>query len=351
VNTLRVITSLRQVVARLAELLQAPRRKLRLLSGRGKIKADAVSQIGPYTFIIVCRSSGNAGPVGSAAEHVRRAASTMGRKVIPIVAVPYMGEVGRRLCDEAGVAWLDLSGNARIFAPGVRVLIEGRLNRFKRRGRPANPFAPKSSRIARWLLMHSERSVSQRELARSTDVDEGLTSRVVTRLVEDGLLVREAGGGVRPRDPNLLLDAWREAYEFSKHEIVRGHIAARSGGDLLRALAEVLSRRQVAYAVTALAAAWLHARFAGFRLVAVYLPERPSAALVRDIAFREDPRGPNVWLVLPNDEGVFSGVSERDGVRCVHPVQVYLDLKGHPERCLEAAEHLRAQSLRWRKDG
>ncbi len=48
--------------------------------------------------------------------------------------------------------------------------------------------------------------------------------------------------------------------------------------------------------------------------------------------------------------GVFHGVQEVVGVRCVHPVQVYVDLKGHPERADEAAEHLLREHLKWGED-
>ena len=63
------------------------------------------------------------------------------------------------------------------------------------------------------------------------------------------------------------------------------------------------------------------------------------------MAFREESRGESVWLVVPNDEGIFQGALDREGVRCVHPVQVYLDLKNHPERSAEAAEELRRKFL------
>jgi len=56
---------------------------------------------------------------------------------VPVVAVPYMGDLGKRLCAEADVSWFDLSGNADIDAPGLRVLIEGKPNRFVRSGRPS----------------------------------------------------------------------------------------------------------------------------------------------------------------------------------------------------------------------
>ncbi|MGO8930922.1 MAG: hypothetical protein ACLQU3_29035 [Limisphaerales bacterium] len=58
-------------------------------------------------------------------------------------------------------------------------------------------------------------------------------------------------------------------------------------------------------------------------------------------AMRGELRGENVWLVVPNDEGVSEGAAEGEGIRCVHPVQAYLDMKDHPERSAEAAEQLR----------
>ena len=42
-------------------------------------------------------------------------------------------------------------------------------------------------------------------------------------------------------------------------------------------------------------------------------------------------RSANLWLVLPDDEGVFHGSQEQNGVRYVSAVQTYLDLKGQPE--------------------
>ena len=182
-------------------------------------------------------------------------------------------------------------------------------------------------------------------------MDEGFTSRIVARLVEDGLVARERGGAIRPRDPDLLLDAWREEYSFDKHDVTRGHVAARSGDALVHHVAEAFRDGGVGYAATALPAAWLMTRFVGFRLMTVYLKEHPSPRELDLLSFREGARGANVWLVVPSDEGVFHGAEEHEGVRCVHPVQVYLDLKRHPERSGEAAERLREELLSWRNDG
>lgn len=303
--------------------------------------------LGSLTFVVAWKGSSATAPVSVAVDHVRRYASAIDKSAIPLVAVPYMGPVGRQRCEEAGVAWLDLSGNARVFAPGVRVLVDGQPNRFKQRGRPSSAFAPKSARIARWLLMHPDKPTTQRELANATGMDEGFTSRIVAKLEADDLIVREPNGAVRPREPGLLLDAWREAYDFSKHRVLRGHVPARSGDALLHQLADALRDHGARHVATGLAAAWLLTKFAGFRVVTMYLLDRPAPDLLDRLGFRDEARGANVWLVVPNDEGVMHGSADRDGVLCVHPVQAYLDLKAHPERAKEAADRLRADFMKW----
>lgn len=261
---------------------------------------------GSFTFVTGWADSARTGPVLYLAHRTRAVADTLDG-AIPLVAVPYMGEVGRRLCAEAGVAWLDLSGNAHIVADGLRVVISGRPNRFKRRGRPRSAFAPKSSRIARWLLMNPGRSATQAEIADETAMDPGFTSRIAARLIEDGLASREPDGRLRAQDPDLLLDAWHEAYDFTRHRILRGHVAARSGEGLLKKLVSELRDRKVEHAATGLAAAWVLTRFAAFRIASLYLADEPSEGLLSSLGFREEPRGANVWLVVPNDEGCSTG--------------------------------------------
>jgi len=339
-----------EVPKRLAELLAVPASRMKVerqpsAIGKGG-HVDLIAQSGGFTFVVECKSKGEATSVAIATRQVRAYAEHFKKKAIPVVAVPYMGEVGRKLCDEAGVSWLDLSGNAHLSGPpGLRVLVEGKPNLFKRPGRPRSVFAPKSARIARLLLIEPKRAFTQRELAKAVGLDEGFTSRIVRQLEAQRLVAREPTGAVKTADFDAMLDAWRESYDFSKHHIVRGHIAARSSDDVLRQVAGQLKRDKIEHAATGLAGAWLLNQFSGFRLVVFYVARLPSAEAQQAMGFREESRGENVWLVVPNDEGVFHGAVEREGIRCVHPVQAYLDLKNHPERSAEAAEQLRRKYL------
>ena len=307
--------------------------------------ADGLFEAARCRFVLEAKSASDAASIDRAIQQLRSYLRDHKAKAIGVIVVPYMGEVGRRMCREAGMGWLDLAGNAYLSGPGLRIDIQGRPNRFRRRGRPSDLFAPKSSRVARWLLLNPDKSIRQGELAAAVGLGGGFVSRIVKQLAERELVVREESGAVKVRDAALLLNAWRERYDFFRHEALKGVIAARSGDEGLQRLASVFESEKIPYAATGMGVAWLLSHFAAFRRVMVYLKQAPSASLLEKIGFREGEAGANVWLVLPNDEGVFLGEEPREGVRCVSPVQAYLDLKGHPERAEEAAERLREQYL------
>lgn len=312
------------------------------------LEIDLIQKNGDWVFAVEYKGSGAAQFVAGAVEKLNKNIENIDGKVIPIVAVPFMGEAGRHLCEEKKVSWLDLSGNADITAPGLRIHVEGKPNKFKSAGRPKDIFAPKSSRITRHLLIEPGRFITQRELTNETDLDEGLVSRVVREMEKSRLLERDSSaGGVRPKDPDILLDAWHEKYSFSKHHIIKGFVAERTSSLAVKNLIEAIKTNNLNYALTGLSAAWLLSGFAAYRTATVYLSEEPLDDLLKRMGFAKVEKGSNVWLVVPNDEGVFDGATLREGVRCVHPVQIYLDLKGHPERAKEAAQRLREEVLIW----
>lgn len=274
-------------------------------------------------------------------EALRRTAK---RAELPLLVVPYMTTSGRRFCQLHAIDWVDLCGNASIRAPGLHVRIEGRPDRYPRRGRPPSVFERRSSRLARVLLQQPGREWSVRECARASGLNEGHVSRIVARLVE-GQLLRREGRRLTVTSAEMLLDAWREDADFFKHRILRGHVPARSGEELLALVSRRLSESHVGHAATGLGAAWHYDHFAMFRLATFYLRAWPTTAQLEALHFREEPQGANLWLALPTDDGVFEGSRDLEGIPCVHPVQVYVDLKDQPERAPEAAAHLKENPM------
>ncbi len=349
----RAPVAVRQAGERLAEIFGAPGLIEDIqfeVPTNDSHRWDAFFTVRGHSFVLEWKRSGSLGPVAYASHKLEKARHSFPPEAIPLLAVPYMGKAAQEYCEQAGIPWIDLSGNARIVVPGIFYQNLGNPNRFRRAGRPESAFGPKGSRIARQLLIEPAKTVKQRALASSTRLNEGHVSRVVGKLLEAGLVDR-GESGIRVADLGMLLDAWREEYRFGRHHIVQGHISAGGGDSLTQYIAGTLAKIDAFYAATALPAAWLWTRFAGFRLSTVYLSVPPSEGLMEDLGFREEPRGANTWLVVPNDEGVFMGSEVVDGIRCVHPVQAYVDLREQPERAAEAAAELRRRlNLRNHRD-
>lgn len=330
-----------QVVHLLAELLQRDvvpaRRELRKDGGEQR---DVMLRAGNDHLAVGWSRSGSVGAVMAALRRLDRLKDAGSADAVEVVAVPYMTPSGRQLAQERGVSWIDLSGNASIRTPRMFIHVEGKPNRFVRRGRRSTPFAPKSSRIARWFLRNPWSSASQADLAAATRLDRATVSRVLRRLTDDGLVRREGRSYAVP-DARLLLDAWQAEYDFDRQEVRAGYLPARTGQAALTQLIDAFNEYDVEYAATGLAAAWALTQFASFRLSTLYLPGGVPTGVLDRIGFQPGERGANVWLVTPADAGVLDGARIVDGIRIVHPIQVYLDLSGHPERSTEAAQEVR----------
>lgn len=314
---------------------------------------DYVMTAGPFRFAIEAKAAGATDQVAAAVRQLQQFRAVDSDALL-IVVVPFMSAGGRAYAAERGMSWLDLSGNAYIVAPGLRIVVEGKPNQFVRPGRPRDLFAPRSARVTRALLLEPFVPKTQAELARITGLNRGTISRVVAALIEAGFLERvstnESAGSavIRVVDPSLLLDAWRDGADFGAQGIHRFAVAARTGEALAKRAAAVLADAHVDPAATGLVAAWCYAPYADFRTVSFYVRELPPAEqLLAELGAREEPRGANLWLVLPKDEGVRMGMGVVNGIPCVSAVQAYVDLKGHPERASDAARAIRDEYLRW----
>lgn len=329
----------------LAELLDEPSLRLDAPSATD----DVVDLVGNdergHRWVFQIKASSQPGRVADAARRMR---DLRRDRTIPVLVVPYMSPAGARAAEEARLSWIDLSGNAHIRSDDLYVQVGGHPNLFRSRGRPSSPFAPKSARVTRVLLEDPGRWWRQKDLVVATGLDDGNVSRIVRRLDEELLLERRERE-MRPRDAGRLLDAWAQDYRFTHHDILTGHLSG-SGIELARDLAQRLDALDVRHAFTGLPAAWAIDHFARFRLTTVYVEGDPRDAATR-LEMRQGSAGANVQLVGPDDLGVFIGGHPHDGLNCVSPAQVYLDLLNLPERAHEAAEHLRHHHLHYAPAG
>ena len=332
----------REAATRLPPLLEEWfRAPVEVLAGAPDDRADVVVRVAGRVLAFEVKGGDHIATLDRAAESLQRRPGTE----LGVVAVPHMGPRARAWAAERGISWVDLSGNADVQAGDLRLLVSGNANRYTNPGRPSNPFTPTYSRVSRALLCDVDRWWKQVDLAREVDLPSGTVSKAIQRLDSLELLDRNDVGELRSRSPSLLLDSWTQRYRISDHSVRRYHVPSRSGPEALEALVDTFAGESMRWAVTGLSAGWLYTSFAGFRLNSFFVEQHPSNP--EDLGLREVDRGENVWLLVPNDEGVFYRATESMPSR-VHPAQVFLDLQWHPERAAEASQALREQLLDWR---
>ncbi len=336
-------TALKQIVEQLEKLIGSSAHSVALdpamPASDASCQPDLVAEVGSFRFVVEYKTSSLVATIAAGIEQLKRYPARPDE--ILLLAAPFMGESGMAKCAEAGISWLDLSGNADVRAPGLRLYVRGEKNKFISPGRNENPFAPKSSRIARHLLYQPGKSWTQRELAEDTGLGEGFVSRIVKSLEAQQLVSRDSTGRLMLNKADVMLDAWLQGYDFTRHAIIRGHLAGRSGEEIQGKISAILRDQSVKHAATGLGAAWLYSHFAAFRTVSIYLAEWPDNKLLEQIGFRQTDSGANVWLIIPKDADLFHAVQPVEDIPCVHRIQTWLDLKFHPERAEEAAVELR----------
>lgn len=333
------------IAHQLAELFGKPVRPLKTSRQAGP---DFRFKVGQHRLAVEWKGSSSAHNVDSGIREAaeRRTSSSD----LLVLAVPFMGPSGRRRCREAEMSWLDLSGNAHIAGPNLLVHVDGRPNHFRTPGRPSSLFAPKSSRISRCFLTNVGHAFAHGELAATTGVDPGQTSRVLRGLREADLVRKTPDGRFQVPNPALLLRAWSEHYDFHRHRTIRGHLPGRTSSSRTKRIAESLRAAGIQHAATGLTAAWLYTHHANYRISTFYVETEHAVSILEADGLRLEERGANTWIVAPRDEGVFADSEVRDGIPCVSPVQVYLDLAAHPERAVEAADAIRSEYLPWARE-
>jgi len=327
------------------------------IAGPGGV-VDAVAHLdtGDRKHILVCKVKAVGQP-----RHVRMAVLQLKEYVAqfvrrgeanatPVFIAPYLSPEARALCKEYGVGYLDFEGNCRLVFEGV----------FIERSVPSKPkaeqrdlkslFKPKAARVLRKMLRDPDRAWRVAELAEAAGVSLGHVSNVRKGLL-DKEWAADAEEGTFLKDPEALLDSWREQYEPPAGKRT-GFYTTLHGSALEEAMREALAHtneKGAAMLASFSAAKWL-APYARTGSAYLYVDEDSVAALEDSLKLAPASKGENVFITRLKDPGLFDDRSEPvPGIFCTCPVQTYLDLSAAGERGREAAEHLRRELLSWHK--
>jgi len=242
-----------------------------------------------------------------------------------LVVAPYLSPRSRVVLENAAINYLDLTGNVRlaVSSPGLSILTEGAQRDPMPRARPDRGIAGVAAgRIVRALAdIAPPYSVS--ELASFADVSVGYCSRTLQVLEREALVERDSGGTVRRVEWPAMLRRRGSAVPLNDPRRTTAYIARTGVHGVVDLLAGI---DPDSYAITgSFAAARMRAVAAPAGLV-VYTARPDQLATLLDLLPAD--QGADVFLVVPADDGVFTGSTVSNENRWVAPSQVVVDCLG-----------------------
>lgn len=261
-----------------------------------------------------------------------------------VVCSPTISPRVAELCRDQGVGYLDAAGNCHVHAPGLFIHIEGQSNPHRTRRKAIDPFATKSSRIARLLLSDVRRGWQVQELAGEAEVSLGLASRVKTALLDEAF-VELRRGLLFVREPQALLRAWRNAYKLPERQ---AFYVMDKTENVERRIGNWATEHGLRYALTAFSGAWRLAPMVRHGMSTVYVAARNQAVvagLIAELDAKQVDSGANLSIWLPHDPFTFHGARPIKGLTTVSALQLYLDLGQLSGRGKEAADEVLEKEL------
>ncbi len=266
---------------------------------------------------------------------------------LPLLVSPFLSPRKRKECRQAGVLYIDLSGNVYIKCDGLYVERDGFENLFQEKRQGRNPFSDKASLIPRAMIKDRWKWWGVRELANFVRLDPGFVSRMIREMEQLGYLKRQ-GKKVCLQDPKGLLDDWVGQYHFKKNESRRYFCLAKGPSEILEKLRWVQIPREAMYSISFQAGANLIAPHSVYNEVHVYLKDYAHLDhFVEAMNLDEVEQGANLVFLDPYyKHSVFYDCQEVEDLWVVSDLQLYLDLFHYPLRGREQAEHLYDRRLK-----
>ncbi len=257
-----------------------------------------------------------------------------------IFMAPYISPESGRICEEAGIGYMDLAGNCLISFETVYIRQTGAGNPKVQKRELRSLYSPKGERILRILINDPKRTWRMAELAQTAEVSLGQVANI-KKLLLDREWLRDSADGVLLTNPSALLDEWGTAYRFQRN-VIREYYALAEILEIEEQLAETCRQTGVQYALTGFSSAARIAPMVRYQKANAYV-KGDVESLIETLDWKVVPSGANVSVLTPYDNGVFFNSREVDEIIITSPIQTYLDLQSVRGRGQEAATAIRRE--------
>ena len=254
-----------------------------------------------------------------------------------VVLAPFISPGSAEICKQAGVGYLDLSGNCRVAFQQVFINRENMPNQFPFKIGLSSLYSPKSERVLRVLLTFPFRIWKTVELAHEAGVSLGMITHIRNNLDQQEW-IQKTGAGFFLAQPEKLLMDWSENFAFLRNTQFN-YYSPKSQVEIEIEIAEACAGLNIPYALTGFSGSNRLAPIVRGQRVMVYVSQE-LAAVAERVGLKSVDSGANVVFFQPYDAGVFWKSQPIHGIQTATPIQVYLDLKQFSGRGDEAAEFL-----------
>lgn len=257
-----------------------------------------------------------------------------------IFVAPYISPEAGKICEEAGIGYMDLAGNCLISFETVYIRQTGTPNPNILKRDLRSLYSPKAERILRVLLCEPKNVWKLTELSRAVDVSLGQVANV-KKLMVDREWLNVSASGVQLINPSDLLDEWGSAYNISRNRVREYYVMAELP-EIEAQFADTCKRLSLQYALTGFSSAARIAPMVRYQKASLYIKEYTNS-VIEALGWKAVTSGANVTLLTPYDDGVFYDARIIDDISIVSPLQTYLDLQNIRGRGQEAAQAVRKE--------
>lgn len=258
----------------------------------------------------------------------------------PVVAADYLSARSRQLLEDSGVSYIDTTGNIRIDAGSLFIQTQGAEKDPWPQDDNLQTLRGRGTARALRAIVDTAPPFGVRKLATSTSSSPATISRVLELLEIEGLIARKPRGPLETINWQDIIRRWAQDYNQTTSNTASLFLAPRG----IPFVETKLGSSRLLYAATGAFAAQRFNPIAPARTATIYVDDVVKAAKRLDL--QETDAGANVVLLEPYDPVVFDRTIERDGLRCVAPTQLAVDLLTGPGREPSQGEAI----LEWMKE-
>jgi hypothetical protein len=271
---------------------------------------------------------------------------------VHVIGTPKLSKESRSYLRDEQIPFIDLAGGFYIALklPQKEIVFDidrdesHKAEEWLKRKSPDLP-GVSAGRVAvyRALLINPAKAWGVRELARTTGMDPGTTSRYMRETVNAGWVERISRGEHRLADPGALLDYWASIAKRLRKRIVHRCSFHPNDYDEMRHKIKEYVRSHADTYHTLWSGAEFYGHYREQPMVALYCSTIEETRKQLGASFAASSREANLWLLGATDKALGLGAVEHDAERAVCWQQVYVDLMNAPHRGKSIAAMLREE--------